>query len=86
MKLFIYKTLIVFFLIFLLFELTIGTVIKSYEKKVDNFLSRENSVQIKMKIRKEMKNAIQKENYLQPEDAKLINQFLKKLQSEIFIK
>jgi len=33
-----------------------------------------------------MKNAIQKENYLQPEDAKLINQFLKKLQSEIFIK
>jgi len=85
MKLFIYKTLIVFFLIFLLFELTIGTVIKSYEKKVDNFLSRENSVQIKMKIRKEMKNAIQKENYLQPEDAKLINQFLKKLQSEIFI-
>jgi len=86
MKLFIYKTLIVFFLIFLLFELTIGTVIKSYEKKVDNFLSRENLVQIKMKIRKEMKNAIQKENYLQPEDAKLINQFLKKLQSEIFIK
>jgi|TARA_B100001964_G_C14058505_1_gene520292 hypothetical protein len=86
MKLFIYKTLIVFFLIFLLFELTIGTVIKRYEKKVDNFLSRENSVQIKMKIRKEMKNAIQKENYLQPEDAKLINQFLKKLQSEIFIK
>ena len=85
MKLFIYKTLIVFFLIFLLFELTIGTVIKSYEKKVDNFLSRENSVQIKMKIRKEMKNAVQKENYLQPEDAKLINQFLKKLQSEIFI-
>ena len=86
MKLFIYKTLIVFFLIFLLFELTIGTVIKRYEKKVDNFLSRENSVQIKMKIRKKMKNAIQKENYLQPEDAKLINQFLKKLQSEIFIK
>ena len=86
MKLFIYKTLIVFFLIFLLFELTIGTVIKRYEKKVDNFLSRENSVQIKMKIRKEMKNAIQKENYLQPEDDKLINQFLKKLQSEIFIK
>ena len=86
MKLFIYKTLIVFFLIFLLFELTIGTVIKSYEKKVDNFLSRENLVQIKMKIRKEMENAVQKENYLQPEDAKLINQFLKKLQSEIFIK
>ena len=85
MKLFIYKTLIVFFLIFLLFELTIGRVIKDYENKMDTLLSKENIVQIKMKIREEMKNAIEKENYLQPEDAELINQFLKKIQSEIFI-
>ncbi len=86
MKLFIYKTLIVFFLIFLLFELTIGRVIKDYENKMDTLLSKENIVQIKMKIREEMKNAIEKENYLQPEDAELINQFLKKIQSEIFTK
>tara|TARA_B100000029_G_C17428343_1_gene906936 strand:+ start:55 stop:324 length:270 start_codon:yes stop_codon:yes gene_type:complete len=86
MKLFIYKTLIVFFLIFLLFELTIGRLIKDYENKMDTLLSKENIVQIKMKIREEMKNAIEKENYLQPEDAELINQFLKKIQSEIFIK
>jgi hypothetical protein len=86
MKLFIYKTLIVFFLIFFLFELTIGRVIKDYENKMDTLLSKENIVQIKMKIREEMKNAIEKENYLQPEDAELINQFLKKIQSEIFIK
>ena len=32
-----------------------------------------------------MKNAIEKENYLQPEDAELINKFLKKLQNEIFV-
>ncbi len=86
MKLFIYKTLIVFFLIFLLFELTIGRLVKDYENKMDTLLSKENIVQIKMKIREEMKNAIEKENYLQPEDAELINQFLKKIQSEIFIK
>ena len=35
-------------------------------------------------MRKEMKNAIKKENYLEPEDAELINKFLKKLQKEIF--
>ena len=84
MKLFIYKTLVVFFLIFVLFQLTIGALIHNYEKKLDSYLSKENLSHIKTKMRKEMKNAIEKENYLQPEDAELINKFLKKLQKEIF--
>ena len=85
MKLFIYKSLLVFFLIFLLFQLTIGTVIKNYENKMDQYLSKQNLDRVKLKIREEMKNAIEKENYLQPEDAELINKFLKKLQNEIFV-
>ena len=85
MKLFIYKSLLVFFLIFLLFQLTIGSVIKNYENKVDQYLSKQNLDHVKLKIREEMKNAIKKENYLSPEDAELINKFLKKLQKEIFI-
>ena len=85
MKFFIYKTLIVFFLIFLLFQFTIGALIHNYEKKLDSYLSKENLSYIKTKMRKEMKNAIEKENYLQPEDAELINKFLKKLQNEIFV-
>ena len=85
MKLFIYKTLVVFFLIFVLFQLTIGPLIHNYEKKLDSYLSKENLSYIKTKMRKEMKNAIEKENYLQPEDAELINKFLKKLQNEIFV-
>ena len=32
-----------------------------------------------------MQNEIEKENYLNPKDAKLINKFLKKLQNEIFV-
>jgi hypothetical protein len=85
MKFFIYKTLIFFFLAFVLFKLTIGSLIKDYEEKVDLYLSEENLIHIKIKAKEEMKNAIEKENYLSPEDAKLINKFLKKLQSEIFI-
>ena len=85
MKLFIYKSLLVFFLIFLLFQLTIGSVIKNYENKMDQYFSKQNLDQVKLKIREEMKNAIKKENYLSPEDADLINKFLKKLQKEIFV-
>jgi len=32
-----------------------------------------------------MKNAVEKENYLNPEDAELINKFLEKLKKEIFV-
>ncbi len=85
MKLFIYKSLIIFFLVVLLFKFTIGSLVKNYEKKIDTYFSEENIIVIKQKIRNEMKNAIEKENYLTPEDSKLINNFLKKLQSEIFI-
>ena len=85
MKLFIYKTLITFFLVFVLFKLTIGSLVKNYEKKVDQYLSKEHLAQIKIKAKEEMQKAIEKENYLHPEDAELINKFLKKLQSEIFI-
>ena len=85
MKLFIYKTLIVFFLTLILFKLTIGGIIRDYETKIDLYLSKENLAFIKDKIRDEMKNAVKKEDYLKPEDAKLIGNFLKKLQKEIFL-
>lgn len=84
MKLFIYKSLFVFFLVFLLFQLTIGTVIKNYERKIDSYFSKQSLEYIKSKMRQEIENAIEKENYLKPEDATLINKFLKKLQREIF--
>ena len=85
MKLFIYKSLLIFFLIFLLFQLTIGSVVKNYEKKIDHYLSKYYLENLKSKIRSEVQNAIDKDNYLKPEDAELINKFLKKLQKEIFI-
>ena len=38
---------------------------------------------MKNKLRDELRNAISKENYLSPEDAKLINDFINKLQKEL---
>jgi len=70
--------------VFLLFQLTIGTVIKNYERKIDSYFSKQSLEYIKSKMRQEIENAIEKENYLNPEDATLINKFLKKLQREIF--
>ena len=38
---------------------------------------------MKNKLRNELKNAISKENYLSPDDAKLINDFINKIKQEL---
>ena len=45
--------------------------------------SKENIEIIKDKLRDELRNAIRKENYLSPDDAKLINEFINKLKKEL---
>ena len=83
MKLFIYKTLFVFLLIYLLFQLTIGFVVKKIKEEIYNFKSKENIELLKKKIRIELNYAIKKDKYLNENDAKLINDFLKKIKSEL---
>ena len=83
MKIFVYKALFIFVCIFLLFQLTIGVKIKQFERELDNFKSKENIENIKNKIRKELRNAVEKENYLSDDDAKLINEFINKLKKEL---
>ena len=83
MKFFIYKSLIIFFLALILFKFTIGNVVTNYEEKISTYFSEKNLILIKRKARKEMQNAIDKENYLKPEDAKLINEFINKLKKEL---
>ena len=83
MKLFVYKTLFVVVCVFLLFQLTVGAKLKQFEKKLANYKSQENVENIKNKIRKELRNAVEKENYLSADDAKLINQFINKLKKEL---
>tara|TARA_B100000482_G_C12405401_1_gene218863 strand:+ start:127 stop:393 length:267 start_codon:yes stop_codon:yes gene_type:complete len=83
MKLFIYKTLFIFGCIFLLFQLTIGVKIKEFKYELNQIKSKENIIYYKDKLRDELKNAVEKENYLSPEDAKLINDFINKIKLEL---
>ena len=83
MKTFVYKTLFVFICIFLLFQLTIGIKLKQLNKELTELKSKKNIEIIKDKLRDELRNAISKENYLSPDDAKLINEFINKLKKEL---
>ena len=83
MKIFLYKFAIVLFGVFLLFEFTIGSKLKYYERNLRNIISKQNVESIKLKIKDEMKVAINKDVYLDPEDAKLLSQFIKKIQEEL---
>ena len=83
MKTFVYKTLFICLCFFVLFQLTIGTKIKQFETELENLKSRKNIEVIKNKLRNEMTSAVKKENYLSPDDAKLINEFINKLKKEL---
>ena len=83
MRIFVYKTLFIFVGIFILFQLTIGAKLKQLNKELAELKSKKNIEIIKDKLRDELKNAIKKENYLDPEDAKLINEFINKLKKEL---
>jgi hypothetical protein len=83
MKIFIYKTLFIFFLTFILFQLTIGVKLKQLNRQIEYIKSDKNIQVVKEKIRKELRSATTKENYLKKEDAILINNFLKKIKTEL---
>ena len=83
MRIFVYKTLFIFVGIFILFQLTVGAKLKQIKKELTNLKSKENIEIIKDKLRGELRNAISKENYLSPDDAKLVNEFINKLKKEL---
>ena len=64
-------------------QFTIGAKIKQIQHEIDNFKSKENVEIIKDKIRDEIRNAINKESYLNKEDAQLINDFIDKIKTDL---
>ena len=83
MKIFLYKFAIILVGVFLLFEFTIGSKLILYERNLINILSKQNIESIKQKAKDEMRIAINKDVYLDPKDAKLLNEFIKKIQKEL---
>ena len=69
--------------IILVFEFTIGKKISQFGGKVDSISSKEGRKETINKLREEIKKAVKKERYLSKEDAKLINEFILKIQKEL---
>jgi len=84
MKIFIYKTLIIFFLIVLGFQLTFNYASKKIERQMDNITSKENIDSFKNVLRLQMKEAIEKEDFIKKEDAELIKTFIDKIKIDLY--
>lgn len=83
MRIFIYKSLFIIILIYILFQLTIGYTLKKIKGEIYNLKSKENIEFIKNKIRDEINTAIKKDELLDERDKKLINDFIKKIKKEL---
>ena len=83
MRQFIYKMIVAALAIILVFEFTIGKKISQFGGKVDAVSSKEGRKETVNKLREEIQKAVKKERYLSKEDAKLINQFILKIQKEL---
>ena len=82
MKSFIYKSIIVVIAVILIFEFTIGNKISQIYEKIDVVSTKEGRKESVEKIREELKKAVNKERYLSKEDAKLLKDFINKIQLE----
>ena len=83
MRIFIYKSVFVAVLFFIVFSITFGQVKEEINKKVSELTSGEYVEKIKDEIREGMRNAIEKDDYINDNDAELIRKFLLKIESEI---
>jgi len=84
MKIFIYKTLIVIFSVYLLFQFTAGLKIREYEKKLESLIyNKQTREKVIEKVKEEIKTANQKENLFTSEEKKLLSDFINKIQKEL---
>ena len=83
MRQFIYKIIVIVIAAILIYEFTIGKKIAQFGDRVDSISSKEGRKETVKKLREEVKKAVKKERYLSKEDAKLIGEFIAKVQKEI---
>jgi|TARA_Y100000294_G_scaffold155509_1_gene155819 hypothetical protein len=83
MRLFVYKSLFIFLLLMVFYKITIGSLIKELDYKINNFISKEKIEKSKSKIRDEINTAVKKDRILSKEDAKLLKLFIEKVKMEL---
>ena len=83
MRLFIYKSIVIFVGIYLLYNFTIGKTIDLYESKLIYFVTDQGREDVRNLIRKELKNTIDNENVFDPEDRVLVKELIEKIRIEL---
>ena len=83
MKSFFYKLILIIISTIIVYKLTIGEQINSIINQIEFFSTKEGRKESINKVRKEIKRATEKENYLSREDAILINNFINKIKNEL---
>ncbi len=83
MREYIYKVIIFAVAIIIIFKFTIGKEINQINNKVNYFTTSDGRSQIINSLKKEIKKANEKENYLDEEERELIKNFILKIQKEL---
>ena len=83
MRPFIYKTIISTILIILVFEVTIGRKFDQINDKVESFFTKEGRKEVVINLKKEIKKANEKENYLDEDERTLLKNFILKIKKEL---
>ncbi len=83
MKQFIYKLIVSVIAVVLVYEFTVGKLIKKYSDKLNFISTKDGRKELVISLRNEIKKGVNKERYLSKEDARLLNQFIQKIQKEL---
>ena len=83
MRNFIYKIIIVTLAIIVIFEFTLGKYLNNFKQQVNIFATKEGRQEIVSSIKKEIRKANQKENYLDEEERILLKNFINKIRKEL---
>jgi hypothetical protein len=83
MKIFIYKILVGMFFLYIFFEITIGSRIDYFTNKINMLTDHQSRLDLKNKLKDEMKKGIEKDNYFTQEERILISNFINKIKKEL---
>jgi hypothetical protein len=83
MKTYIYKVIVAAIAIILVFKFTIGNELAQINEKINFFSSTDGRKKIVTSIKKEIRKANERENYLDEEEKILLKNFIQKIQKEL---
>ena len=83
MRIYIYKVIVFVIAAIILFEFTISKHIDRFNQKVEFFTTKEGRKEMITSLKKEIRKANKKENYLDNEEKILIKEFIFKIKKEL---